>query len=590
MLSRFYHLKKTEIVFLLMLILLYSAIAFYQLGDRSAPQTYSSIEGEEEAFEFYLDTAPSEIVLYAPVNDASKYIGIRIYGSENGQDWTKVFDTRDDDTDYTAAMIWYNYPLATTDAMHYIKIQKMNTANRLVLSEVAFYDTAGNPVLAEALNEKSELLLDEPDTIQKEKTRMNSAYFDESYFPASALEMQDHLSVAEMDHPPLGRLIIGIGMSLFGRNPYGFRFMQALAGVIMLPLIYMMAKALFRQARWAMLAALFLALDFMHYTQTRIGTLDAFLVLFIMAMYAFMLFYRKSTTPKGRYLNLFFSALFTGMAVATKWSGCYAAAGLAIIYLYWLIQDIRKDTGIRKVRLKECGFCVLFFILLPLTIYTLSYIPYARTIPDQPFFKTLINHQIQMFTFHTGSQTHIEHPYASRWWTWFLALKPVFYYYEAPPASVYLYATGNPIAWGMGLLGIWVGLLLGIAKRKEEGLFLAIAYLSQLIPWMVISRDTFLYHYFPMVPFLTLGVVFLFKETWCTESLKKTKTGLIIFYTVSLAVSFVLAFPFLFGSFMLWEQILFIRKCFLVAAVIFIVLWLTGWGCATLMDQKEGKL
>ena len=63
--------------------------------------------------------------------------------------------------------------------------------------------------------------------------------------------MQDGLSVAEMDHPPVGRLIIGLGMDLFGRTPFGFRFMQVLFGIAMLPLLYFFGKALFKSPLWS---------------------------------------------------------------------------------------------------------------------------------------------------------------------------------------------------------------------------------------------------------------------------------------------------------------------------------------------------
>ena len=40
-------------------------------------------------------------------------------------------------------------------------------------------------------------------------------------------------------------------------------------------------------------------------------------------------------------------------------------------------------------------------------------------------------------------------------------------------------------------------------KDKKAG-FLCIAYLAQYIPWMPISRITFIYHYFPAILFVIL--------------------------------------------------------------------------------------
>ncbi len=301
-----FSIKRGEWAFLGILILLYGMVAFYHLGDKNSPQTYYSITDSTSPVVFEVDEQPSAIALYTPVNDSSKYIGIHIDCSADGVTWYSSFDTNDDDGDYTAAMIWYHYPIKTNDTMKYYRISKHSSANRLVLSEVAFLDANDEVLPAKAMDSGAALLLDEPDTVNVKSTRMNSAYFDESYFPSSALELQDGLSVAEMDHPPVGRLIIGLGMDLFGRNPFGFRFMQVVTGILMLPLLYFLGRMLLKSPFWGAFATLLLALDFMHYTQTRIGTLDAFLVLFILGMYAFLYFYLSHQFNKGTSLCLSF--------------------------------------------------------------------------------------------------------------------------------------------------------------------------------------------------------------------------------------------------------------------------------------------
>ena len=54
-------------------------------------------------------------------------------------------------------------------------------------------------------------------------------------------------------------------MDLFGRTPFGFRFMQVLFGIAMLPLLYFFGKALFKSPLWSGIATLLLAFDFLHY-------------------------------------------------------------------------------------------------------------------------------------------------------------------------------------------------------------------------------------------------------------------------------------------------------------------------------------
>jgi dolichyl-phosphate-mannose-protein mannosyltransferase len=49
-------------------------------------------------------------------------------------------------------------------------------------------------------------------------------------------------------------------------------------------------------------------------------------------------------------------------------------------------------------------------------------------------------------------------------------------------------------------------------QRKDKGMFVVlIAYFSQYVPWMLVSRLTFIYHYFAMVPFLILCIVYMIK-------------------------------------------------------------------------------
>ncbi|MDO4288592.1 MAG: phospholipid carrier-dependent glycosyltransferase [Eubacterium sp.] len=569
-LKTLFQLTKKEGLFLAALVLVYGFLAYFNLGTKIAPETYSVVYTNEEAFEFQVEEAPKSISLYAPVNDSTKYVGIRIFASADGEHWTKAFDTRDDDTDYTAAMIWYNYPLQTSEDTRYIKIQKLEKASRLALAEVQFWDLSGEAVAATPLNEASALLLDEPATVFKESDRMNSAYFDESYFPSSALEMADGLSIAEMDHPPVGRLIIGLGMAIFGRNPLGFRFMQATFGILMLPLIYYFGRALLRSKKWAAFATVVLALDFMHYTQTRIGTLDAFLVTFILAMYAFMYFYSRCEGGVDRLICLGLSGVFTGLAIGTKWSGCYAALGLALYFFVNLAGDCRRGSkALRRRGLRECLWCLVFFIAVPLTIYGLSYIPYVRCMADgRGFFETIVNHQKTMLGYHTGSATHFVHPYSSKWWTWFLALKPVFYYFKDGAQTVYLYGTGNPLIWGLGLLGCVYALVSIFVKKDRDALLVATAYFSQLVPWCFITRDTFLYHYFPMVPFLILGLAYLLEGGFRSAWGRKWRSLWSGVFLALAAICFGLAFPFIYGSPMEWRTILILRAAFLILTAV----------------------
>ncbi|MEI3427806.1 MAG: phospholipid carrier-dependent glycosyltransferase [Christensenellales bacterium] len=122
-------------------------------------------------------------------------------------------------------------------------------------------------------------------------------------------------------------------------TPFGWRFAGALAGVLMLPGMYLLGKLTKR--RMGAFAAMFLmAVDTMHFTQTRIATIDSFVVLFIIWSYVFMVYYLRMDYWRKPLIKtlipLALSGLFMGMAVASKWTGCFAGVGLAVLF-FWSV-------------------------------------------------------------------------------------------------------------------------------------------------------------------------------------------------------------------------------------------------------------
>lgn len=98
--------------------------------------------------------------------------------------------------------------------------------------------------------------------------------------PAPPLEHIRDITPYEISHPPLGKLIIGLGIRMFGMTPFGWRFMGTLFGVGMLPLLYLFLKNLFGKTFVAACGTILFAADFMHLTQTRIATIDTYAVFF----------------------------------------------------------------------------------------------------------------------------------------------------------------------------------------------------------------------------------------------------------------------------------------------------------------------
>ena len=140
------------------------------------------------------------------------------------------------------------------------------------------------------INTSSELH-DERKTVPNRESYYNSTYFDEIYHARTAYEFINSEHVYEWTHPPLGKVFIAMGIKMFGMNPFGWRITGTVFGILMLFFIYIFVKKMTNQTWLSAISTLVFAFDFMHFTQTRIATIDVYVTFFIILMYLFMYIY-----------------------------------------------------------------------------------------------------------------------------------------------------------------------------------------------------------------------------------------------------------------------------------------------------------
>lgn len=96
-------------------------------------------------------------------------------------------------------------------------------------------------------------------------------------------------------HPPLGKLLIGLGMLVFGAdNPFGWRAAVAILGTLAVPLIWLVARKLFGSPVLATIGALLLAIDGHAIVTSRITILDGLLMFFVLLGFLFVLYDRDA--------------------------------------------------------------------------------------------------------------------------------------------------------------------------------------------------------------------------------------------------------------------------------------------------------
>ncbi|MEF2966096.1 glycosyltransferase family 39 protein [Paenibacillus sp. M1] len=532
-------------IWIILITLVYLAVALYQLGSFRAPQTVWTPSSGGDGF-------------YIDFGDVKQLEKVNIFGGtghgkfklEFGADDSAWGDSLEVVEDHGSVFTWKSQPLQMEARYAKLTVEEPGFS----LHEMAFYEQGGTgplPVLGihgdDGLNAKEEqpgLLFDEPSDAVSKPDFYNGTYFDEIYHARTAYEYLHGLPAYETTHPPLGKLLIAVGIKAFGLSPFGWRIIGTLFGAAMLPLIYAFALRLFGQRKYAIMSAVLFAAEFMHFTQTRIATIDVYGVFFILLMFYFMSRYFNLNFHRdglGKTLvPLFWAGLFFGIGVASKWIVVYGGAGLAVmlgISLYFryreyaaarsalVAEDLehpepeerislyrRTVAAFPKNMLLTLGACVIFFVLIPGAVYALSFIPQLAASPGGFTWQALIQAQKDMFDYH--SRLVSDHPFASSWWEWPFMKRPVWYYGgEWEPTGIVstIVTMGNPLIWWTGVFMLVLTIWLSLKRKDRFAYVIWIAYLAQYIPWMLVSRETFLYHYFAMVPFMVLAIVYTAK-------------------------------------------------------------------------------
>jgi len=395
-------------------------------------------------------------------------------------------------------------------------------------------------------------------------THMNNMYFDEIYFVRTAVEHIENINPFEISQPPLGKLIIASSIQTAGMTPFGWRLFGAILGVLMLVVMYIFIKNMTGRTIVATSGTLLLGFDFMRFVQTRIATIDTYVVLFILTAFFFM--YRYITTnpdaPLRRsLLPLALSGIFFGLSFAVKWIGFYAGVGLLILYVIRLVQlGLHYGTvgkrGFGKYLSKTLLFSICFFVIIPLIIYYLTYIPYGfargmqqggNMLFNADFFQLVWGNQIAMFNYH--SRLVAEHPFSSVWWQWILNVRPILYVNDISNNTRATFgAYGNPVVWWGGFVAMVIMVFRVVKHHDGKALFILIGYLSQLLPWVAVTRILFAYHYFPSTLFLVLALSHLFS---IVMDLKRKSRKVIVFgYTTMAGLVFAVFYPSLSGMYM----------------------------------------
>ena len=545
--------KVFDAIFLSLLCIVYSIVAFTNLGDDTAPQTFFRLQSEEKLaivldepvaspnLMFYVGISRNDFdISFARVDnyDPTKNQGL-ISEEEISSYWIKNIDGP------------FRWKLNKLPGKQNVIIINNNASGRFIdFGEIAVFsdDTRVGAKfyrfdsgILDNSDETLSNLDDERDIVPKEQTFMNSSYFDELYFAQTAYQYSTEQLGYETVHPPLGKLLQSIPITITGRmTPFTWRFMGTFVGVLIIIATYFLALEIFKKPSFARVAAILVSLSGLHFVQTRVGTVDSHLCLFTILAFLSMM---KFLNSDGKFRYFILSGVFYGCAFTVKWSGAFCGVGLALMLFSYLAKTKQwdfKNTIFKNLISKDIRKWIrrgsLCFILIPGIIYCSCYLLFPKT-TDAHSMNDVSIQSMHLFRYHKGELT--PHPYSSKWYTWPIALKPMLYAYDnTNNKSIYL--TGNYAIAYVSIIGLLITLYMAYKKRDIVNSVIIGAWLGLWLPYALIERTMFLYHYLPASIFAILALVNIFYQVPKIRSI-------LPYYLIAALISFIIIYPNMVG-------------------------------------------
>ncbi len=362
--------------------------------------------------------------------------------------------------------------------------------------------------------------------------------------------------------PEMGKLLIAAGEAIFGLNSFGWRVASAVFGTLAILLMCRIARRLTRSTLLGCVAGLLMSLDGLEFVQSRTGTLDIFLMFFVLAAFGAMLIDRDVSRARlaelvaadrpgddargaGPRLGIrrwrVAAGVFVGLAVATKWNAVWYILGFAALGIAWDI-GARRAAGLRSfVRgaFRDALWLPVTFIVIPLAVYIASWSGWFATktgydrnyaqlhgvnIPVISDLYSLYEYHYQAIVFGVGLRT--PHPYQSQPWDWLLMTRPVAYFYQCytgpvagpshycpskytgPEWSQEVLAIGTPAIWWGSMLALLFCVGWWLLHRDWRAGAVLLGVIAGWLPWFpLVSRTKFFYYALEFEPFLILSIV-----------------------------------------------------------------------------------
>jgi dolichyl-phosphate-mannose--protein O-mannosyl transferase len=369
-------------------------------------------------------------------------------------------------------------------------------------------------------------------------------YFDEVYHAKTARQYLVGENPIEWVHPPTAKLLIAVGVYVFGYEPWAWRLPAALAGIALAPVFFLFARRVVATERAALFASVLLLSDGVYLVQSRIAMTNIFAVLFQVTAALFLL--RAALRERLPALDMSLLGLFLGLALSTRWTSLWAAGFLGLVLLV-----VR---GRRILAPREMALTLLAFVVLPVALYVLSYVPLMMQWRARGEFPSLFSmaalerlwrEQRNVWNYHAN--LNATHPYFSKWWTWPWLYRPTWYFFANAEGVVRgIIAVGNPILWWASVPATLWALVTGMRARDPRRLFTGAGFCLLYLPWGISPRTLNYSHYlFEAIPYACLSLAMILEWLWDQGGLPRSVAR---GYLTAVVAIFVIFLPLLLAT------------------------------------------
>lgn len=274
------------------------------------------------------------------------------------------------------------------------------------------------------------------------------------------------MSYYNLEHPPLGKFIIGISILLVGDYPLAWRLPSIITSAS-LPIIIFFIVRRFSNNLFAALSSLFILFDALLFNEGFLALLDVYLAFFISLSLLFAL-----------YKKYLLSSIFIGLAASIKISGAFLVFAI-LIYLSFYTNYDRKRI-------------ILLSYIIPFFTWFLVNVPIILKLGIKNWFQSVLG----ALSWHTTSRP--VGPPTSLPWEWLYNKNP-FYFHFNPTYSA---SVTVPIYIMTFIFLIFTPYL--IAKKSHEfslpSLWLLAMFLGYSILPILGNNTLYSFYAFALIP------------------------------------------------------------------------------------------